>query len=75
VLRDAQDMQTVAVDDPGLLQGWWATEQDATGMHRWTNGDATLKLPASHGPTLLEIRVGNGGLDYVTNTEQDRRVA
>jgi Hint domain len=75
VLRDAQDMQTVAVDDPGLLQGWWAAEQDATGMHRWTNGNATLKLPASHGPTLLEIRVGNSGLDYVTNTEQDRRVA
>jgi Hint domain len=75
VLRDAQDMQTVAVDDPGLLQGWWAAEQDATGMHRWTNGNATLKLPASRGPTLLEIRVGNGGLDYVANTDQDRRVA
>jgi hypothetical protein len=75
VLRDASDVREVPIDHPGLSQGWWAVEHEGTALRRWTNGNAVLPLPASHGPALLEIRAGNGGLDYVTNTEQDRRVA
>jgi hypothetical protein len=75
VLRDASDVREVPIDHPGLSQGWWAVEHEGTALRRWTNGNAVLPLPASHGPALLEIRAGNDGLDYVTNTEQDRRVA
>ena len=28
----------------------------------------------SHGPTMLEIRAGSGGMSYVINADQDRRV-
>jgi hypothetical protein len=75
VLRDASDVQTIAVDDPHLSQGWWAVEQDATGLRRWTNGNAVLPLPPSQGPAMLEIRTNPDGIIYVTDVEPDRRAA
>jgi hypothetical protein len=75
VLRSASEVQEVPVDHPGLSQGWWAAEKNDVATLRWTNGDAVLPLPTSLGPTMLEIRASNGGMDYVADTEQDRRVA
>jgi hypothetical protein len=44
-------------------------------LRRWTNGDAVLPLPALTGPTMLEIRAGNGGMAYVTDADQEQRAA
>jgi hypothetical protein len=63
VLRDASNLQEVPVDHPGLSRGWWGVEKDGVAMHRWTNGDAVLPLPASTSPATLEIRLG-GEMTY-----------
>ncbi|MGA8193971.1 MAG: hypothetical protein WB902_11435, partial [Acetobacteraceae bacterium] len=42
---------------------------------RWTNGDAVLALPTLGGPTMLEIRIGSGGMAYVISAERERCVA
>jgi hypothetical protein len=79
--RSAGKVEEVPVDHPGLSQGWWAAEQDGQALHRWTNGDAVLSLPPSHGPMMLEIRASNGGMTYVIGakatieSEIDRKVA
>jgi hypothetical protein len=75
VLRGPSDVREIPVDHPGLSQGWQAVERDGTALRRWTSGEAVLKLPALGGPTMLEIRAGNGGMVYVTGAGQERRVA
>jgi Hint domain/Domain of unknown function (DUF4347) len=75
VLRGASEMQEVPVDHPRLSQGWQAPERDGAALRRWTSGDAVLPLPTLSGPTMLEIRIGSGGMAYVTTAEQERRVA
>ncbi len=70
VLRSRDQVREIAVDDPGLSQGWWAVEQDSAALHRWTNGDAVLPLPETHGPTLLEIHADGGGMTYVITDGQ-----
>jgi hypothetical protein len=75
VLRGANESLEVPVDHQGLSQGWHVAERDGTALRRWTSGDAVLPLPTLGGPTMLEIRAGNGGMAYVTNTDQERRVA
>jgi hypothetical protein len=44
-------------------------------LRRWTSGDAVLPLPALVGPTMLEIRAGNGGMTYVTSADEERCAA
>jgi hypothetical protein len=68
-------MQEIPVDHPRLSQGWQAPERDGTALHRWTNGDAVLPLPTLGGPTMLEIRIGSGGMAYVISAERERCVA
>jgi Hint domain len=75
VLRGASEIQEVPVDQPALSQGWQAVERDGTALRRWTSGDAVLPLPTLRNATLLEIRVGNGGMAYMISAEQERRVA
>jgi Hint domain len=75
VLRDANGGQDIPVDHPGLSQGWWAVEQEGTALVRWTDGNAVIPLPMSHGPAMLEIRANSGGMIYVTGVDQARRVA
>jgi hypothetical protein len=75
VLRGASEVREVPVDHPDLSQGWQAVERDGAALRRWTSGEAVLPLPALRGPTMLEIRAGNGGMAYVTNTDQERRAA
>jgi hypothetical protein len=75
VLRGASEIQEVPVDHPALSQGWQAVERDRTALRRWTSRDAVLPLPTLRNATLLEIRVGNGGMAYMISAEQERRVA
>ncbi len=75
VLRGASELREVPVDHPGLSQGWHAVERDGVALRRWTSGDAVLPLPTLGGPTMLEIRAGNGGMAYLTGADQERRAA
>jgi len=54
-------VRAVPLDHPGLSAGWHAVEADGG---RWTDGAATLTLPTTHGPAVLEVRVASGGLLY-----------
>ena len=75
MLRGARELQEVPVDHPDLSRGWHAVERDGIALRRWTSGNAALVLPVLGGPTTLEVRAGNGGMMYVTNTDEQRRVA
>jgi hypothetical protein len=75
VLRGSSELREIPVDHPGLSQGWHEVERAGTALRRWTSGDAVLKLPALGGPTMLEIRAGNGGMTYLTEGDQERRAA
>ena len=44
---------TIALDDPALADGWWASESG--GQARWTDGDAHLRLPSR--AAVLEVRL------------------
>jgi hypothetical protein len=72
VLRTANEVTDVSLDHPGLTEGWWAVERTHGSLRRWTNGDALLALPATDGPTILEIRAGSNGMDYVIDTKEQR---
>jgi hypothetical protein len=50
----------VALDHPGLTEGWWALETDAAGTRRWTNGDAVLPVGPG-GTRALDIIAGRMG--------------
>ncbi|HEY4174646.1 MAG TPA: Hint domain-containing protein [Rhodopila sp.] len=65
VLRSGDEARETPIDHPGLMQGWWDVETTGTTLRRWTNGDAVLPLPVTDGPTVLEIRTGNGGMAYL----------
>jgi len=75
LVRSANDMQQLPLDDPGLAQGWWDVERSGIGQRRWTDGDALLSLPASAGPTILEIQASASGMIYVTSADPARRAA
>ena len=75
VLRGASELREVPVDHPDLSQGWHMVERDGVALRRWTSGEAVLPLPALAGPTMLEVRAGNGGMTYVTRAEHERRAA
>lgn len=75
VLRDRTGVKEIPVDHPELSQGWWAVEKVGSAPRRWTNGNATLELPATDGPTMLEVHASNGGMVYVADTDQNIRAA
>jgi len=71
VLRNAETVQEIPVDHPGLAEGWWPVEPvGKTTLQRWTNGDANLSLPTVHGPTTLEICAS--GMTYVDTAKPAR---
>ena len=74
VLRGASELREVPVDHPGLSRGWHVVERDGIALRRWTSGDAVLPLPALSGPTMLEIRAGNGGMGYVVGADAKAEV-
>ena len=77
VIRTANDVHEVAMDHPGLSQGWWAVERDGQVMHRWTDGDAVLALPPTQGDAILEVHLSSA-MPYVTEADPaltERRAA
>lgn len=56
-LRSDEDLITIPLDHPDLVNGWWAYERDECSAWRWTNGAAELMLPPG-GPAVLEIEFG-----------------
>ena len=47
----------VALDHPGMTEGWWALETDAAGTRRWTSGDAALPIGPG-GTRVVDITAG-----------------
>ena len=74
VLRTANEVTDVSLDHPGLTQGWWCRggADPRISLRRWTNGDALLSLPAADNLTILEIRAGSSGMDYMIDTKKQR---
>ena len=64
VLRGADELREIPLDHPDLTRGWWAVERDGQIMSRWTDGEAVLPLPATHGTVMLEIHLA-GSMTYV----------
>ena len=54
-LHAAAGLTDVALDDPRLADGWWTVERSGGAARRWTDGDATLILPAAGDCDYLEI--------------------
>lgn len=59
IVRCDREVTEIALDDPRLVDGWWAVEHGGSGLWRWTNGNAVL--PSSDGPLILEVHVGETG--------------
>jgi len=60
VWRDAQCSE-IALDDPRLVDGWWAVERDNATMWRWTDGSAALPM---EGDELMVAVVVGGTVPY-----------
>jgi hypothetical protein len=56
VLRNAEEVVEIAIDDPALGTGWHAVERDGASLSRWTDGAASLDLPALATPVMLEVQ-------------------
>jgi hypothetical protein len=54
-LRAGQDHRAVAMDDPNLLDGWWAAEHVNGGVVRWTDGDAAIGSSPGRGTLTVEL--------------------
>jgi hypothetical protein len=72
VLRGVSQVLEVPVDHPDIATGWWAVERDGQAMARWTDGDATVPLPAIDGNGLLEIHLA-GTMSYVVESTEESR--
>jgi hypothetical protein len=64
---DAEGATELALDTPAG-HGWYAAETVAGRPVRWTDGAATLNLPANSGATTLELSV-SGTVAYPAETE------
>ena len=63
VLHSAGTEDCIGADHPALTAGWWAIEGTSDARCRWTDGDATVRIPPADGPTVIEIRL-RGRTDY-----------
>ena len=57
-VRQGGAVRVMALDGPGLHDGWWRPEGTGGAMWRWTDGDAAIALP--DGPVMLEVMIGSG---------------
>ena len=55
LVRNGAEVTEIALDHPGLADGWWGAERDGLSCWRWTAGDAEIALP--DGASALEIRL------------------
>lgn len=69
-IRVGDERIDVPADHPSLMQGWHPVEQDATGLRRWTDGNAALPLglSAQDGAALVEIQLA-GTTPYALEEE------
>ncbi len=65
VVRAHHDVRDIPLDHPGLVQGWWALEQDDGSLRRWTVGDAVVPIPDVNGPAILEVHTASNAMAYV----------
>jgi hypothetical protein len=70
MLRGANELREIPMDHPGLSKGWWDIERDGQVMSRWTNGDATVPLPAMDGHVMLELHLA-GEMIYAVEVEPE----
>jgi len=56
VVRCDAQCSEIALDDPRLVDGWWAIERDDATMWRWTDGNAVLPIEGDR--MMVEIVVG-----------------
>jgi hypothetical protein len=68
VLRDPNQSREIPIDHPSLSRGWWAVERHGLALGRWTDGDATLPLPACNIATILEVQISIGDMRYVSES-------
>jgi hypothetical protein len=48
-------LRDIPVDAPALTSGWWTAEHAPGGLWRWTDGAASVPVPA--GATMLEVEL------------------
>jgi hypothetical protein len=71
--RAAGSCAPFVTDEASVLPVWQRLAERGAG--RWTDGEAVLSLPTMAAPTMLEIRVSNGSMNYPTDGEQEPRAA
>ena len=67
-LTAGDEQVSIALDDPRLVEGWWAAEADAGRIARWTDGNAALP-PAEAGPAVLYVEIDCGLLYPMAATQ------
>lgn len=72
-LRSADGFEEIAMDHPDLSQGWWEAERTGNRLHRWTDGDATIRLTG--GPVLLELTLAGTAAYLLPQIETGHRKA
>jgi len=60
-LGEGPAARPIALDDPALRRGWWASETDGVSRWRWTDGAAAL--PALEAASVLTVELA-GTLPY-----------
>jgi len=74
-LRAGDGHQVIPADHPSLVQGWHTAERDTANLWRWTNGNATLPVPAQPVPALLDIELGQHGRYVIARGAPAQRLA
>jgi Ca2+-binding RTX toxin-like protein len=73
VWRDEQCSE-IALDDPRLVDGWWAVERDNATMWRWTDGNAALAIEGNR--LMVEIVVsGTVAYSVAEHCSEETRAA
>ena len=75
-LRSGDDHIVVPADHPGLTQGWYAAEAGNGDLWRWTAGNATIPMPRTAGPAMLDIEIGSTATYILSRSDRaEQRLA
>jgi hypothetical protein len=72
VLHSMGVAHDIALDDPGLNEGWWSAERADARLWRWTDGEALL--PSYRGVGVLEVTL-DGTVEYPEPRPAEARAA
>jgi hypothetical protein len=64
--------EDLPLDGPMLSEGWWGAEQDGPARWRWTDGDASLRLPPDC--RIVEVHLLRDAMRYPLEADQEVRV-